>query len=251
VAMTSWTFCDQLGEDQGTIGDQEAHHLLHVLRIALNAPLTLFDGRGTEAQAIVTAVSRRDLTFRILSRQQHSRPSRPSVIVAASPPKGDRLKWMVEKLTEMGVDRLVLLHTQRTNETPGDTRVDKLRAHAVAACKQCRRPYLLDILPLKPLSSVLDERTKSLGSGQLFIAHPGGAALPGQTSDLTHLQEACVLIGPEGGFADEEVVAAISAGAVPLSWPETILRIETAAVVFGALLMSRCFASRPISPAGS
>ena len=237
--MTPWAFCEDLGADNGKLEDQEAHHLLHVLRLAPNSPLTVFDGRGTEAQAVVTAVSRRDVTFRITSRTIHSRPSRSRLTVAASPAKADRLKWMVEKLTEIGADRMILLNTQRTVVTPGDTRVDRLRASVVAACKQCRRPSLMDILPLQSLSSVLEDFSKSPEHGRLFIAHPTGSTLLPQNSEVSGRGDICVLIGPEGGFTDQEVATAISVGAVPVSWPETILRIETAAVVFGALLMSR------------
>lgn len=238
--MTPWAFCEDLNADEGKIEDQEAHHLLHVLRLVPGSELTVFDGRGTVAQAFITSVSRRDLAFRITSRMVCARPFRPSLTVAASPPKADRLKWMVEKLTEIGADRLILLNTQRTVVTTGDTRVEKLRANVVAACKQCRRPYLMEILPLQTLSTVLEDFGKSSASTQLFIAHPGGASVANQTSDSINSRDAGVLIGPEGGFADEEVAAAISAGSVHVSWPGTILRIETAAVVFGTLLMSHC-----------
>lgn len=241
--MIPWAFCEDLSTDDGKLEDQEAHHLIHVLRLVPGSPLTVFDGLGTEATAVVSATSRRDISFRITSRHVHPRPLRQSLTVAASPAKADRLRWMVEKLTEIGVDRLILLHTERTVVTPGDARQEKLRASVVAACKQCRRPYLMEIHSLQPLSSVLQDFQKSLDSAQLFIAHPGEAPVPSQPHGSFRHGDISVLIGPEGGFTDEEVAAAISAGAVPVSWPGTILRIETAAIVFGALLMSRCYSS--------
>jgi 16S rRNA (uracil1498-N3)-methyltransferase len=237
--MTPWAFCEDLSADEGQLEEQEAHHLLHVLRLSAGSSFAAFDGRGTEAQAVVTTVSRRDVKFQILSRTVYSRPLRASVTVAASPPKGDRLKWMVEKLTEIGVDRLILLNTQRTVVTPGDTRVDKLRANVVAACKQSRRPWLLEIMPLQPLEVVLEEFASQSDLRQLFIAHPDTDPVP-RTSLITgDSRELKVLIGPEGGFTDQEITAAIHNGAEPLSWPGNILRIETAAIVFGALLIAR------------
>jgi len=237
--MTPWAFCEDLTADNGQLEEQEAHHLLHVLRLSPGSGFTAFDGRGTAAQAVVTAVSRRDVKFQILSRTVNSRPLRARVTVAASPPKGDRLKWMVEKLTEIGVDRLILLNTQRTIVTPGETRVDKLRTNVVAACKQSRRPWLMEITPLLPLESILEEFASQSRLHQLFIAHPDADPVPPTSLITSDSRELSVLIGPEGGFTDEEITAAIHIGAEPLSWPGNILRIETAAIVFGTLLIAR------------
>ena len=238
--MNPWAFCEDLGSDDGQLEDQEAHHLLHVLRLSRGASITVFDGKGTEAHAVVTAVSRRDVTFQVLSRTFHAPPSRASVTVAASPPKADRLKWMVEKLTEIGVDRLILLNTQRTIVTPGETRVDKLRANVVAACKQSRRPCLMRIDAITPLNSVLEEFSSPSDARQVFIAHPGASTALSNSLETRIAREVCVLIGPEGGFTEEEVASAVDSGAVPLSWPGGILRIETAAVVFSSLQISKC-----------
>jgi 16S rRNA (uracil1498-N3)-methyltransferase len=149
---------------------------------------------------------------------------------------------MAEKLTEIGVDRLILLNARRTVVTPGETRVDKIRANIVAACKQCRRPWLTEIVPLQPLQSVLDGFASPSDSRQMFMAHPGAGTASSDSFESGGRRELCVLIGPEGGFTDEEVSAAISSGAVPLSWPGNILRIETAAIVFGTLLIARASA---------
>jgi 16S rRNA (uracil1498-N3)-methyltransferase len=90
--MLHWAYCENLRSDQITVSDAEAHHLIHVLRFRVGSELTLFDGQGTEATAKVVSLTRRDLTCSILSRTLHVRPSRPELIVIASPPKADRLK---------------------------------------------------------------------------------------------------------------------------------------------------------------
>ena len=238
--MLHWAYCENLQKDNVTISDAEAHHLIHVLRCRAGAQVTLFDGLGMEAKSEVVSVTRKDLTCRVLSRIQHARPSRPEFTVVASPPKADRLKMMVEKLTETGVDRLVLLNTSRTVTTPGETRLDKIHSNMIAACKQCRRPFFMELSPLQSMQAALSELQSTTTNPLICIAHPE------TNNNLTELysqtqitRPAAVLIGPEGGFTEDEVQAAISCGAVPVSWPNTILRIETAAIVFSTLIMSR------------
>ena len=243
--MLHWAYCESLQSDQITISDAEAHHLIHVLRFHVGSELTLFDGHGTEATAKVVSLTRRDLTCLILARTLHVRPSRPDLIVIASPPKADRLKWMVEKLTEIGVDRLVLLNTSRTVTTPGETRLDKMHSTIIAACKQCRRPFFMELSPLKSINTVFDE-LKSGTATSICIAHPGACVTPEDAcSPAEQTGPAAIMIGPEGGFTDDEVQRAITCGAVAVSWPNTILRIETAAVVFATLMMSRIHRNQP------
>lgn len=238
--MHHWSYCENLQSDEVTVSDAEAHHLIHVLRCRVGAHITLFNGQGTEATAEVASVTRRDLTCAIRSRIQHARPSRPEFTVIASPPKADRLKMMVEKLTEIGVDRLVLLNTSRTVTTPGETRLDKIHSNMIAACKQCRRPFFMELSPLQSMQAALSELQSSTTSPVICIAHPDAN---NNVNDLCGQPQitrpATVLIGPEGGFTEDEVQGAMSCGAVPVSWPNTILRIETAAIVFATLLMSR------------
>lgn len=220
------------------IGGTEAHHLLHVLRLQNGSPLILFDGRGMEAEAVIESVTRRDVACRILSRRSHQPPAGLSVTIIASPPKADRLKWMVEKLTEIGVDRLILLNTRRTIVTPGESRVDKLKSSVVSACKQCRRPFLMELLPLQDFTSVVHQLGTESNGAAAFIAHPG-ADSDTVTSAAAQTTSLSLLVGPEGGFTDDEFRLAVQAGIRPISWPGNILRIETAAIVFGTLLISR------------
>jgi 16S rRNA (uracil1498-N3)-methyltransferase len=244
--MLHWAYCENLLSDQITVADAEAHHLIHVLRFRVGSELTLFDGHGTEATAKVVSVTRRDLTCSVLSRTLHVRESRPELIAIASPPKADRLKWMVEKLTEIGVDRLVLLNTSRTVTTPGETRLDKIHSTMIAACKQCRRPFSMELSPLQSIETILSELKHGIASPFICIAHPGtSVTLEEACRPADQTGPAAIMIGPEGGFTNDEVQQALTCGAVAVSWPNTILRIETAAIVFATLMMSRIHRSQP------
>ena len=238
--MSHWAYCEDLSAATAVIGDTEAHHLLNVLRIGKGTELILFNGLGVVAEGVVVSSTRRDVTCQILSRRTAAKSSKDCLTVIVAPPKADRLKWMVEKLTEVGVDRMLMMQTQRTVVTPGDTKVDKLKANVVAACKQCGRPFFMELLPLQSFASVLNE-IKAAGDQQAsWIAHPGLAAASDQKANLPGGQgNVNLLIGPEGGFTDQEVAQAVEAGIQPMAWPGTILRIETAAIVFSTLLLSR------------
>ncbi|MFN9718843.1 MAG: RsmE family RNA methyltransferase [Planctomycetota bacterium] len=231
--MPPWAFCESLRADVALVEDAEAHHLLHVLRLKTGESVTLFDGTGLTAMAEIISVSRRDVTCRIMERHEVKSVVGPELTLAVSPPKGDRLRWMVEKLTETGVERLQLMDCERTVSTPGETRVDKLRATTLAACKQCRRPVFLEIQPMMLFQDVIDAAMSR--SDEIYMAHPGNDhGLKGMRDSAGHKT---ILIGPEGGFTEKEVCLAREKGLVTIAWPETILRIETAAIVFAALGM--------------
>lgn len=236
--MLPRAFCESLLTDDVVLDDTEAHHLLHVLRLKPGDHLSLFDGCGTEADAIFTRSSRSEVFCSVTSRRHTPCADRVRVTVIAAPPKADRLKWMVEKLTEVGVERLILLQSDRTVVTQGESRREKLRSSVIGACKQCGRNQLMQLSPLQTLASVLDDVATERLPGKLWIAHPS-SSMPTLSSDTLKLMESqLLLIGPEGGFTDAELQLALNAGARMISWPHTILRIETAAVVFATQLLS-------------
>ncbi|RLT11202.1 MAG: 16S rRNA (uracil(1498)-N(3))-methyltransferase [Planctomycetota bacterium] len=236
--MLPRAFCELLLTDDVVVDDTEAHHLLHVLRLKSGDPLQLFNGCGMEVDAVVTRSSRREVFCTVQARRQTSPMSHAHVTVIAAPPKADRLKWMVEKLTEIGVARLILLQTDRTEVISSESRQDKLRSYVIAACKQCRRNELLQLSPLQKLTSVLDDITATRLAGELWIAHPTPSITPLPYHAEMPITSRLLLIGPEGGFTEIELQAAVNVGARMISWPHTILRIETAAIVFATQLLT-------------
>lgn len=240
--MVHRVYCENLSGSHAEIEEAEAHHLLHVLRIKSGEQVQLFDGAGNSATAQITELTRRSLTAEIVSRQSETRRQQPQIIVAVAPPKGDRLRWMMEKLTEIGVDQVVLLQTTRTIVTPGETKVDKLRANIIAACKQSGRNRLMDVQPLIRLNDFLKSDVAKPQSANLYLAHPSdpSSAQPATDRNMSPppSNDNVLFVGPEGGFTDNEVELLREHHAQNLSWPATILRIETAAIVFASLLMS-------------
>lgn len=231
--------------ERATLDGPEAHHLLHVMRAAVGDTITLFDGSGVEFDAIVEALRRTEADLRVIQRRETDRELPFSLAVGVALPKGDRQKWLVEKLTELGVTMLVPLVTERSVAQPAANSLERLHRAVIEAAKQCGRNRLMEILgpqPLKewvavdPASAALDQ-TSELQIRRL-MAHPEG--LPLGDVDVSAPLPTLLAIGPEGGFTDAEVAAARAAGWQQVSLGRRILRTETAAVALTAAISLNC-----------
>jgi 16S rRNA (uracil1498-N3)-methyltransferase len=218
--------------DRATLDGPEAHHLLHVMRARVGDKVTLFDDSGAEFEATVESLGRSDAAVRILERREIDRELPVALVVGVALPKGDRQRWLVEKLTELGVTELVPLATERGVAQPTTSALDRLRRGVVEACKQCGRNRLMQIAE----PSAWDEWVRREAPRQL-LAHPGGMLL--SQIDLRAAVGAQIAIGPEGGLTDVEVAAAFAAGWQSVDLGPRILRVETAAVALTAAVTLR------------
>lgn len=221
--------------DVVALEESEAHHLSHVLRKRQGDRVEIFDGRGRCAEAEVVSISRREAEVRIVtpSLREAVEPA-TGVSIAVAPPKGDRLKSMIEKLTEVGADRIMLLHTERSVVQPSDAKLDKLEQVAIAACKQCRRNSLPEIVQ----AATIDAALASCDSqSSLWVADQKGQRAI--DTDSIANKSACCFIGPEGGFTATERAQLTSAGARAVSFSPYVLRIETAAMLAAGWLIGR------------
>ena len=215
--------------DRATLVDSEAHHLLHVMRAKPGLEVVLFDGLGAEFPARVERLSRAAVELAILDRQEIDRELPFHLTLGVALPKGDRQKWLVEKLVELGVTRLVPLATERGVAQPAAGSLARLRRGVIEASKQCGRNRLMQVA--EPLSwsdfiSSDDEMATKL------IAHPGAES---ESLAAVELHDAVsIAIGPEGGFTDQEVALARTTGWRPVQLGPRILRVETAAVAAAA-----------------
>ena len=207
----------QDGDDVVVIDDDVEYHLRRVLRLRPGEPVTVTDLAGRWRPTVV-AGSRQQLQLDVVGDVVVAdRPARP-ITIAAAIPKGDRLDWMVQKVTELGVDRLVLLHAERSTTRWDDARTPAQRERAVRvsieACRQSRRVWGMEIDGPVPAVSVLPA---------CVVAEPGGRPLAASDD--------AIAVGPEGGWSDAELDAAREA----VSLGANILRVETAAIAAAAL----------------
>lgn len=215
-------FVDQL--DAPVLGDDDQHHLGRVLRLRDGESVTASDGRG-QWRACVW----RDGALEVAGDVVAAAPPQMRCAVAFTPVKGDRNEWAVQKLTEIGIDEVIILApTQHSvvRWSDADKQLRKLRVVAREAAMQSRRVWLPDVVGLATLHEVC------AGDGAA-VADPNGVAL--FTGVPLSAGVSLVVVGPEGGFAEEE----LPAGVPRVQLGDTILRAETATLVAATLLVAR------------
>ncbi len=229
--MSERFFVDQPihGDTAALIGD-EARHLTAVMRCQVGDEVLLFDGSGAEFAATITSIAKHSVQLSINERCEVSRELPFPLTLAVALPKGDRQKWLVEKITELGVTRLVPIVTEHGVAQPVESALERLRRGVLEASKQCGRNRLLEIAEPQEATDLF----ASLATAAVrLIAHPTGRPLaeffsPPPPSGII------AAIGPEGGFTDAEVAAALANGWQPVSLGSRILRVETAAIAIAA-----------------
>jgi 16S rRNA (uracil1498-N3)-methyltransferase len=202
------------------IDDEAEHHLNKVLRLRDGESVSVTDGRGRWCLGVAVRdgkALRLEATSQVVTEPDPAR----SITIAAAIPKGDRLDWMVQKVTELGVGRLVLLHADRSVVRWKRDRVEhhlaRLQRIADEALRQSRRVRRLTIDAPAPAAEVL------VG---YVLAEPGGRCL---SADDT-----AVAVGPEGGWSEAE----LAAGRERIDLGARILRTETAAVAVSTLCVA-------------
>ena len=214
------------------IDGAQAHYLAQVMRARTGDPVKLFDGASGEWLAIVAEAGRRSVTLDVT---QCLRPVEtvPDLWLCAAPLKKGRIDWLAEKACELGVARLVPVLTQRT--VVDRLNLDRLNAHMVEAAEQCGRTAVPDLAAPVKLAALL--RNWPAGRALFFADENGGA--PAAAAMAAHQGPAAILIGPEGGFTEEEraIIRALP-GAVAIGLGPRILRADTAAAAAVSLWMA-------------
>src|SRR6185436_15410174 len=151
--------------------EAEAQHLAKVMRAAVGDEVVLFDGSGAEFAAKVARLSKSVVLLEIVERREINREPRVELTLAVALPKGERQKWLVEKLTELGATRLIPLITERGVAQPVESALDRLRRGVIEASKQCGRNRLMEIAAPERVTDFF--RNSSLVNYRL-LAHPTG-----------------------------------------------------------------------------
>ena len=199
-----------------TLDDQDRHHLGGVLRLRDGDDLTLGDGAGRWCRAVYRLSEDPEPVGDVVAVP----PSEPAVTVGFALIKGGRPEMVVQKLTELGVDRILPLSADRSvvqwDEAKASTQVERFRRVAREAAMQSRRAWL-------PTVEGMAAAREFQPTEGVVLAEPGGDPIDGSVRVL--------LVGPEGGWTDEELIGHPTVGLGP-----TVLRAETAAISAGTLL---------------
>jgi 16S rRNA (uracil1498-N3)-methyltransferase len=217
------------------IDGEELAHLAHVMRKKEGDEIMVVDGEGNAFDVLLSTVTKR--SARGIIRKSYAKYHEPAIHVTLAvgilknPSKFD---FLVEKATEVGVTEIIPLRTDRT--IPSRAKSPRWQKLALSAMKQCGRSCLPRVKNLTGFDDVL---RAGAGYGRKLIAHPESvrAGSPGLSPPAA--ERTLILVGPEGGFTEDEIARALGAGFEPVFLGERRLRTETAAVALAALIILR------------
>ena len=216
-----------------TLDAEQTHHARRVLRLRIGDRIGVFDGRGTVGEAQISQWPDRGGAGAVvrLLEVSHVAPPRPCIEVATAMPKGPRSADLIQALSQVGADRLFPLRCRRAAVDPDGINTRRIERAAVEAAKQCRRAHLMSI----ETPTGLDELFERPHDLRLLAV-----AAPRAPIDLAPLiaeaQCVLILIGPEGGWTDDEQSQATAAGCRPWHFGPHVMRIETACTAACAIV---------------
>jgi len=223
------------GGTRGLISGNAANHIARVLRLGVGDAVTLFDGRGGEYASRIEALKKDAVEVAVGEHTAIERESKLTLTLAQGISRGERMDLVMQKATELGVQRIVPLITKRSvvRLDPGQAqkKLQHWRGIVIASCEQCGRNRLPELAAPRDLHEFLgnDAETKATR----VLLSPLGTL---RIADLEPAQKLTVLIGPEGGLAPEEIEGALARGFIGVQLGPRILRTETAAIAALAAL---------------
>lgn len=207
-----------------TLSDEETRHCYKALRLVEGDNVLLTNGRGLKATGRLCTAAGKKAEIEIIESSLMP-ASTGTLCMAVAPTKNhDRYEWFVEKATEMGLQQLVPLicrHSERRNVQ--EARVQRVM---VAALKQSQEYFLPELKEATDFETFI----KQDFSGKKLIAWCGDDPKPHMKDAIKQGDSACILIGPEGDFSEQEVALAVAQGYIPISLGKKRLRTETAAL---------------------
>lgn len=189
--------------------------------------IEVVDGSGHLYRCVLLDAHPKRATVEIVETLELPKVWRGNITIAIAPTKhNDRMEWLVEKLVEIGVDRIVPLRCRFSERK--DINVERLEKIAVSAMKQSLKAVMPRIEAMTPFTQFIDQTT----AGHRFIAYCD-SAVPRLlfAREYVPFGDTTILIGPEGDFSKEEITLALDAGWIPVSLGDNRLRTETAALV--------------------
>lgn len=208
------------------LDEKESHHAINVLRLQRNDEVAITDGVGNLFHGAIQEVTKKSCHIHINEQKPLVANPAKGFHLAVSPTKSiDRMEWMVEKCTELGIESITFLKSRYSERK--EINLTKLEAIAAGAMKQSQRNYLPLLNPMIPFAEYLHKSAASIQ----FIACQHDSLLVEEWVKKTDKQKNnVILIGPEGGFSEEEVILALQKQVQPIALGSQRLRTETAAL---------------------
>lgn len=218
-------YCPSIDEGDAFLSPEESRHCAKSLRKQPGDIIHITDGKGNFYEGELTDLNPKKCYFLLRSKSEAKRRDY-YLHIAISPTKNaDRLEWFIEKSVEIGIDKITFIQSGRSERKTVNT--ERIRKKAISAMKQSIRAYLPEIRPLERFSSIIENSVED----EKIVAHL-------EEKEAKHLLDLAspsksylVLIGPEGGFTDHEILLAKQHGFLAAKMGDNRLRTETAGIV--------------------
>jgi 16S rRNA (uracil1498-N3)-methyltransferase len=225
------------GDSAALTDAAQLHHLHDVLRLKVGDAVVIFDGLGREFDGVITAIDKRRAVFK-LTPLKKMRSENVSLTIACAIPKGSHMDDIIDYLTQLGVERIIPMMTDRVvvklDDVKSSARLKRWQKIAQSAARQCQRSDIPKIDVVTDIKKVLAD---AQGFDLKLIPHlTGERRLIKDILNKAKPKNTIVLIGPEGDFTPSEIELALHNGFIPVSLGDTVLRVATAAVAVAAYI---------------
>lgn len=226
--------------DTAVLSGTEAGHMLRSLRLSVGDSFHAFDEEGTRYRMRILEATSRSLRAEVLETFAPEPPPAVAVTLLVGLPKADKMDFILEKATELGVSRVVPFRSSRTiprvDPSGAKKRLLRWERVALAAAKQCGSGRVPEVSGIVPYNEALLQAAKH-EAGILFYEGERDFSLKRVLSGLHGVKDIALVVGPEGGFSPDEVREAVAAGCRSAGLGRRILRVETAALAVLSMVM--------------
>ncbi|MBK8188221.1 MAG: 16S rRNA (uracil(1498)-N(3))-methyltransferase [Cellvibrio sp.] len=213
--------------DSVLLNENASHYLSKVLRMQEGRELIVFNGQGGEYSAQIKEIGKKQIAIQISQFSEGNRQSPLELHLAIGISRGERMDWVLQKATELGVTQIIPLITERTEVKIKGEKQDKKMQHwqqiIISACEQCQR----NLLPILQEPQAIDSWLKTVSTDYRFVLHHRNDQ---SLSESSAPKSVTLLIGPEGGLSEEEIILAENEKFQSLRLGPRVLRTETAPV---------------------
>lgn len=231
-------FIDRIqGEIVSLTDTEQLHHLKDVLRLKVNDEVSIFDGEGNDYAGVITGIDKRQVEIKVKQVRSANKTSL-KLTVACAIPKGSRMDEVIDYLTQLGVERIIPMRTERTvvklDSAKTEARLKRWQKIAQSAAQQSQRSRIPVIESVARFEDVI---LSSQDYDLKLIPNLSGERKPiREVVAETRPKDVLVLVGPEGDFTAEEVGLALSQGFIAVSLGDTVLRVATAAIAVASYI---------------
>ncbi|MEG1581778.1 MAG: RsmE family RNA methyltransferase [Clostridia bacterium] len=228
---------DILNDKLLTIYSEEFEHMTKVLRMKEGDEFVAFNGDGNNYNAKIIEIRKHELDAEIISKSVNLREPKMALTVFQGLAKGEKLELITQKISELGASSLICFESKFSDVKSNTTKVERLEKVAISASKQCGRSTICSTGEILNIDKMCD-RIKCYDYVILFYESEHIVNIENILDGQSKNEDIAIIIGPEGGFAKEEVEKLENAGARVASLGALTLRTETAAIAGTAILMN-------------